>query len=327
MSQARTMNAMIVAALLALPATARAESWPVRPLTMVVPYAAGGSVDAIGRILAPRLGEIVGQQVVVENIGGAGGMMGANRVAKAAPDGYVFLLGGIGTLAFNQTLYRKPLYNAATDFAHVALVTDSPRVLVVRKDLPANSMAEFIAYAKANQARMQYGSAGAGSGSHVCAVLLDSAIGTKITHVPYRGVGPAVQELVGGRIDFVCEQISTVVPQVQGGTVKALAILGRDRVSVLADVPAAPELGLGDLDCNAWAAFVLPKATPEPIIRHLAQAADETVTTASVRARLETIGVTIPPRERRTSNYLAKFVPDEIEKWGRAIRASSVIMD
>jgi hypothetical protein len=184
---------------------------------MVVPYAAGGPVDTLGRIIAARLSEILGQQVVVENVAGAGGMTGSSRVAKAPPDGYTVLLSGSAVLAINQTLYKKPLYNAVTDFEHVALFSDSARVLITRKDLPVNTLSEFVAYAKANQGKMQYGSAGAGSGMHVCAVLLDAAMGTKITHVPYRGSAPAMQDLMGGRIDFVAEQISTALPQIQGG--------------------------------------------------------------------------------------------------------------
>src|SRR5438874_3410807 len=181
------------ASIAALPPAA-AQDWPTRPMTMVVAYAAGGPVDTLARIFAGRLSEILGQQVVIENVGGAGGMVGANRVAKAAPDGNLFLFGGLSNLAQNQTLYKAPLYNAATDFAPVGLVTDSPRVLITRKDFPANTLAEFMAHVKANQAKLQYGSAGGGSGLHVCAILLDGCMGTKITHVPYRGAAPAMQD-------------------------------------------------------------------------------------------------------------------------------------
>jgi tripartite-type tricarboxylate transporter receptor subunit TctC len=182
------LKAMVAALTLLLApfAAASAQDWPSRAVTMVVPYAAGGPVDTLARILAARLSEILGQQVVVENVPGAGGMTGASRAAKAAPDGYTVLLSGSAVLAINQTLYKKPLYNAVTDFEHVALFSDSARVLIARKDLPANTLPDFVAYAKANQAKLQYGSAGAGSGMHVCAVLLDAAMGTRITHVPYR---------------------------------------------------------------------------------------------------------------------------------------------
>ena len=202
-------SAAAAIALLLAPLAASAQDWPMRAVTMVVPYAAGGPIDTLARILAARLSEILGQQVVIENIPGAGGMTGSSRVAKAMPDGYTVLLSGSAVLAINQSLYKKPLYNAVTDFEHVALFSDSARVVIARKDLPANTLPEFVAYAKANQAKLQYGSAGAGSGMHMCALLLDAAMGTKITHVPYRGSAPAMQDLIGGRIDFVAEQIST----------------------------------------------------------------------------------------------------------------------
>jgi tripartite-type tricarboxylate transporter receptor subunit TctC len=182
----RVIAAVAAIALLLAPSTVNAQDWPTRAVTLVVPYAAGGPIDTLARILAARLSEILGQQVVVENMPGAGGMTGSSRVAKAAPDGYTVLLSGSAVLAINQTLYKKPLYNAVTDFEHVALFSDSARVVIVRKDLPANTLPEFVAYAKANQARMQFGSAGVGSGMHVCAVLLNAAMGTRITHVPYR---------------------------------------------------------------------------------------------------------------------------------------------
>jgi putative tricarboxylic transport membrane protein len=299
---------------LALTTSAHAQDWPTRPITMVVPFAAGGPVDTIGRVQAARLSELLGQQVVVENVGGAGGMTGSHRVAKAPPDGYTFLLGGSAVLAQNQSFYKKPLYNAAVDFTPVALVTDSARVLIVRKDFPARTLAEFTAYAKQNQATMQYGSPGAGSGGHVCTVLLEMAMGTRITHVPYRGAGPAMQDLIAGRLDFMSEQISTAVPQIQGGTVKAIAILGPERAPVLPDLPTTREAGLGDFDCGAWGAHVFPKGVPDAIVRRLAQAASQTVDTPAVR-------------ERRSPEYLAKFIPAEIEKWAAVIKASGASSD
>ena len=318
----RVIAAATAVALLLVPVAARAQDWPTRAVTMVVPYAAGGPIDTLARILAARLSEILGQQVVIENIPGAGGMTGSSRVAKAAPDGYTVLLSGSAVLAINQSLYKKPLYNAVTDFEHVALFSDSARVVIARKDLPANTLPEFVAYAKANQARMQYGSAGAGSGMHVCAVLLDAAMGTRITHVPYRGSAPAMQDLIGRRIDFVAEQISTALPQIQSNTVKAIATLGLERAPGLEQLPTAQEQGLSGLDCGSWASVSFPKGTPDEIVRHLAKAVNEAVETPAVRERFKGIGVTIPPPERRTPEYLAKFVPSEIERWAAPIKAS-----
>jgi tripartite-type tricarboxylate transporter receptor subunit TctC len=300
-----------------------AQNWPTRAVTMVVPFAAGGGTDVLGRIVARRLTETLGQQVIVENVGGAGGMMGSARVAKAAPDGYQFVLGSRAD-AINQTLYKTPLYNAATDFAPVALLADSPRVLITRKDLPVNTLAEFIAYAKANKDKMQYGSAGGGSGSHVCALLLDGVIGARITHVPYRGAAPAMQDLIAGRLDYMAEQISTAVQQIDAGTVKGIAILGPDRVPVLPKLQSAKEAGLGDFDCGAWAALVLPLNTPDAIVRKLNKAAGETIDTPMVRERYAVLGVTVVPPQRRSPEYLAKFIPAEIEKWAGPIKASGV---
>jgi tripartite-type tricarboxylate transporter receptor subunit TctC len=315
-----------LAALIALSGTAKAQdnNWPSRPVSLIVAYAAGGPVDTLARIFGQRLSEVLGQQVVVENIGGAGGMVGAARVAKAAPDGYTVLFGGLANLAQNQTLYKQPLYNAATDFTPVGLITDSPRVLIARKDFPANTFAEFKTYAKANESKLQYGSAGGGSGGHVCTLLLDGAMGTKITHVPYRGAGPAMQDLIGGRLDYMAEQISTAFPQIESGAVKAIVMLGPDRVSVLPNLPSAKEAGLGDFDCGAWAALVLPLHAPEAIVRKLNKAASETIDTPWVRERLASVGVSIIPPERRSPEYLAKFIPAEIKKWEGPIKASGV---
>ena len=232
-----------LAAFIASSSLALAQTWPDRPVTMIVPFAAGGPVDTVGRIMGQRLSETLGQNVVIENVGGAGGMIGAQRVAQAAPDGYTILLGGSAVLALNQAIYKKPLVDGAKDFEFVSMFADSARLLITRKDFPANTLAEFNAYAKANHGKMQYGSAGAGSGSHVCAVLLESINGTKIAHVPYRGSGPAMQDLVAGRLDYIPEQISTAVSHIEAGTVKAIAVLGLERVSVLPKLPTSLEAG------------------------------------------------------------------------------------
>ena len=304
-----------------------AGDWPSKPITLVVPYAAGGPVDTLARIVAARMSELLHQQIIVENAGGAGGMTGSARVAKAAPDGYTLLLSGSAVLAINQTLYKKPLYNSLADFEQVALFSDSARVLITRKDLPANNLKEFVAYAKEHQAKMQYGSAGAGSGTHVCAILLDIAMGTKITHVPYRGAGPAMQDLMGGRIDFIAEQISTALPQIQGDSVKAIATLGLDRAPGLENLPTADEQGLKGLDCGSWTSFSYPKGTPAAIVQRVAKASNDAVETPSVRERFKAIGVTIPAPERRSPEYLTKFVPSELARWAEPIKASGVNAD
>jgi tripartite-type tricarboxylate transporter receptor subunit TctC len=319
--------AAATAVLLASVGGAIAQDWPARPVNLVVPYAAGGPVDTVARIMAARLSEVLGQQVIIENVGGAGGMTGAARTAKATPDGYTMLLSGSAVLAIIPTLYKKPLYNAVTDFEHAVLFSDSARVLLTRKDFPASNLDEFVAYAKANQAKLQYGSAGAGSGMHMCALLLDAAMGTKITHVPYRGSAPAMQDLIGGRIDFVAEQISTALPQIQGNALKAIATLGLDRAPGLDDLPTAQELGVSGLDCGAWGAFSFPKGTPDAIVRRLAAASNEAVETPALRERFKGIGVTVPAPERRTPEYLAKFVASEIERWAGPIKTNGLSAD
>jgi tripartite-type tricarboxylate transporter receptor subunit TctC len=208
------------AALITLTNTPLAQDWPIRPVTMVYPFAAGSAADVLGRLFASRLSELLGQTVVFENVGGAGGMIGSNRVAKAAPDGYQFVLGGT-FMVLNQALYKNPLYNATTDFAPVVLIVEQPVVLIARKDFPANDLSEFIAYARANQAKMQYGSGGVGSMPHLACELLNAAIGINTTHVPYRGGGPMMPDLIAGRIDYNCSLAALAIPQIESKTVKA----------------------------------------------------------------------------------------------------------
>jgi tripartite-type tricarboxylate transporter receptor subunit TctC len=301
---------------------ARAQDWPIRPVTMVVPFAAGGPVDTLGRILAPRLSEVLGQQVVIENPSGAGGSTGTLRVKDAAPDGYTFVLGSIGTHTLNQLLAKKPPYDAATDFAPVILIVDVPLVLIARKDLPVNNLPEFIAYAKQNQARMQYGSGGTGTSAHISCVLLNLAIGVDVTHVPYRGGGPAMVDLTAGRIDYICNIVSTALPAIEGKTVKAIATLTRERARVLRDLPTAHEQGLTEFAAYTWNAIFLPKATPRRIVDRLNAAVRETVNTPAVRARLTEVGLDVVAPERMTPEYLGKFVADEIAKWAVPIKAS-----
>ncbi|HEY0440726.1 MAG TPA: tripartite tricarboxylate transporter substrate-binding protein [Xanthobacteraceae bacterium] len=305
---------------------ASAQQWPTRPVTMIIPFAAGGPTDVLGRVMAQRLSEILGQQVVVENIGGAGGMTGAKRVADAAPDGYTFVLGTVGTHAQNQTLFKKPAYNAITDFTPVALVAEVPILLIARKDLPVDNFKDFVSYAKANQSKMSYGSAGAGSATHLACVVLDAAMGTKITHVPYRGTGPAMQDLQGGRIDYLCEIITTAKPQVDSGSVKALAIMTKERSPVLPNLPTTAEQGT-PVEAYTWNAFFLPKNAPPEIVKKLNEATVQAMETPVVRERLQSLGANLVAPDRRSPEYLAQFVRSEVAKWADPIRASGASMD
>lgn len=314
-------------AALAAIATASAQNYPSRAITMIIPFAAGGPTDVLGRIVGIRMGEILGQQMVMENVGGAGGMTGSRRGADAPPDGYTVVLGTVGTHAQGQTLYKKPLYDAVADFSPVALLAEVPIVLITRKDLPANNLGEFIAYAKANQGKMQYGSAGVGAASHLGCVLLNYVMGTKVTHVPYRGTGPATQDLVAGRIDFLCQAITAAKAQIDGGTVRAVALLDAARSPALPNVPTAGEQGVKGLEAYTWNALFLPKNAPAGVVKTLNTAAIQALKTPAVRDRLESLGAQIVTGERMTPQYLTQFVKSEIERWAAPIKASGVFAE
>jgi tripartite-type tricarboxylate transporter receptor subunit TctC len=326
MCMTKTMIAAFVA-LLALASAAQAQDWPSRPITLVVPFAAGGGIDVSVRLQAQHMSELLGQSIVVENIGGAAGTTGSQRVAKAAPDGYTMLIGNTGTHAFSQSLYKRPPYDAVADFTPVGLVSDSPRILLARKDLPVSNLKEFIAYAKANQAKMQFGSAGVGSGTHLPCVLLNLALGIDVTHVPYRGAGPVMQDLIGGRIDYFCDTIQTGAQQAKQGTVKGIAVMAAKRVPIIADLATTGEQGLPGVEASVWNAFFFPKGTPDAIVRKLNKAMSDTLDNPAMRKRLEELGLEIMPPEHRSPEYLAKLLPAEIERWAKPIRQAGISVD
>ena len=304
-----------------------AQTWPARPITLIVPFAAGGGIDASARIQAQAMSSSLGQPIVVENIGAAAGTVGSARVAKAEPDGYTFLIGNSGTHAYSQSVYKKPPYNAAADFAPVGLATESPRILDVRKDLPVANLQEFIAYVRANQAKMQFGSAGVGAGTHLPCVLLNRAMGVEVTHVPYRGEAPGIKDLIAGRIDYMCNTIQTGVLQAKAGRVKAIAAMAPGRSAIIPELATTGEQGLPGVEASVWNAFFLPRGTPAPIVRRLNKAMNDMLEDAAVRKRLEALGLEIVPPERRTPEYLARFLPEEIERWGRVVRAAGISVD
>jgi tripartite-type tricarboxylate transporter receptor subunit TctC len=314
-------------AVLAFSVQAHAQGFPTRPMTMVIPFAAGGPTDILGRVVAGKMSEILGQPVIVENVGGAGGMTGSERVAKAAPDGYQFVLGTVGTHAQGQTLYKHPLYNAVTDFTPVILVATVPIVLETRKDLPISNFREFVAYAKQNQSKMQFGSAGAGSATHLGCVLLNYVIGINVTHVPYRGTGPALQDLEGGRIDYMCDIMTTAKPPIDSGVVKGLAVFDSKRSSALANVPTAEEQGTANLVAYTWNAIFLPKGVPAEFVKKLHDAALEAMHAPAVRDRLAGLGAEITPDQDATPEHLAQLVKSEIAKWAGPIKASGVSVE
>lgn len=287
----------------------------------------GRLADVLARILGHRMSELLGRQVIVESTTGAGGMTGSIRVARAAPDGYQFVIGSQGTHAQNQALYKNPPYHSVADFAPVALVVLTPLVLVVRKDLPANDFKEFAHYLKENLDTMQFGSAGAGSGTHLGCVLLNAALGASVTPVPYRGAAPAMQDLQAGRIDYLCDVISTALPQIEAKTVKGMAVLNHDRAPVLPDLPTAQEQGLTNFEAPGWFALFLPKGTPGAIVRRLNEALSDTLDTPAVRERLEALAMGIRPPEHRSPEFLTGFVASEIQKWTAPIKAVGITLD
>ena len=316
----RTLLAAVFGCVLASPALA--QDWPARPVTMVVPFAAGGEADVLGRIVAHGLADVLGKPVVVENVGGAGGTTGAARVAKSPSDGYTFLFAGRGQFVL-QSLSKAPLFTAS-DFAPVTLIAETPILLVARNDLPVRDMREFVAYAKANQDRMQYGSPGAGSTPHLSCVLFNSAVGVSVTHVPYRSGGAAMQDLLAGRLDYVCTSVATAAPQIEARKVKAIATLARDRSPIVPALPSAHEQGVADFDASVWYGLLLPKGTPVGIVDRLVEATLLAMNTRSVVERLKDNGATLVAPERRLPAYMRTFVEREIAKWGAAIKAAGV---
>jgi tripartite-type tricarboxylate transporter receptor subunit TctC len=314
-----------VIGLFGLESPALAQDWPTRPITMIVTFAPGGTNDTVARILASRMGDYLGQTIVVENVAGASGLTGTARVAKSAPDGYQLLLGDNGIFGIAPGVYRNLPY-AVTDFAPVGLLAELSLVLATRKDLPAATLEEFIAYTRANQAKLQYGSPGAGTVPHLACVMLNAAIGVNVTHIPYRGGAPAMQDLIAGRIDYQCPIMPTALPQIEGRRVKVLASLSDKRSSLLPELPSVRELGL-NVDVNVWLALFLPKGTPPAIVRKLHDAAGMAMEAPAIAARLHEVGADTVPTERRSPEYLQTLVGSEIQKWSAPIKASGVSME
>jgi tripartite-type tricarboxylate transporter receptor subunit TctC len=320
----KTIFGAALAVLLALTGTAGAATFPDRTLTMVIPFAAGGPTDVLGRIMAQAMGDILGQTVIVENIGGAGGMTGGKKVADARPDGYTMLLGTVGTQAQGQTLYKHPLYNAVTDFSPVALIAEVPIVLIARPDFPADNLKDFVAYAKANASKMTFGSAGAGSATHLGCVVADLAMGVNITHVPYKGSAPAMTDLISGRIDFFCEVLSTAKALIDSHKVKAIALMTKQRSPVEPNVPTGEEQGIKGFEAYTWNALFLPKGAPPDIVKKLNDTAVKAMNSAAVKDRLQKLGATVVPANEQTPAYLGEYVKSEIKKWEAPIKASGV---
>ena len=323
----RCLALLVTAGALVWSVVAEAQPYPARPIIIVVPYAAGGGIDTMARIVGARMGELVGQPVIVENVTGAGGIIGVQRVINARPDGYTVLLGTVGTHAYNQSIYRKRLYDAVSDFTPVTLFSDQPMVLEGRKDLPADNLADFISLLKQNGAKMQYGSAGVGSTTHLACALLNARIGVDVTHVPYRGGAPAANDLIGGHIDYMCVNIGNFMARSAAKQSKALALLSRERTPLMPELATAHEQGIRDYDVVTWTAFFLPKGAPKEIVAKLNEATHAAMDTPAIKTRFNAIGVVGIAPERRGPEYLAKYVVEEIARWEGPIKAAGLQVD
>jgi tripartite-type tricarboxylate transporter receptor subunit TctC len=304
-----------------------AAAYPDRPVTIVVPFAAGGPSDVIARIIGEYWSRTLGQQMVIENVTGAGGTVGAIRVMRSAPDGYTLLAGNLGTQAASVGLYPNLAYDPRTDFEHVILTASTPMLVVAKKDLPVKDFSDFVIYVKANDKKLNYGTGGVGATSHLTCLFLDYLLGTKVTHVPYRGSGPALQALIAGQIDYVCDQTVGIVPSIQGGLVKGLVIAIPERSPVLPGVPTSEEQGLPTFRATGWNVMLAPKGTPAVIVDQLNAAGVAALRDEGVRKRLLDLGAELPGASEQTRAFAAELVRTEIDKWVPVIKAAGVVVN
>jgi tripartite-type tricarboxylate transporter receptor subunit TctC len=306
------------------PASAQAP-WPTHAVTLVVPWAAGGGTDVMGRIMAHRMTEILGQPVIVENISGAGGMVGSSHVVRAEPDGYTFVFGSRSD-AINMTLYKHPTFNLQKDLAPVVLVADQPTVLVARKDFPVDGLKDFIAYVKKNQSTIKLGSAGVGATGGIDCEIFNRMIGVNIQEIPYRGSGPAMQDLIGRHFDYFCTISGSAASPLQNNLVKGIAVFRRERLPSVPNVPTALEQGM-DFEASTWFGFFVPKATPAAIIKRLHDASVAAMETPAVQAQLAKNGTYVVSPEKRSTEYFQNMIGPEIEKNGAPLRAAGISVE
>jgi tripartite-type tricarboxylate transporter receptor subunit TctC len=326
MTSVRVVRQVALAMILACIAwSARAEEpYPTRAMTMVVPFAAGGPTDILGRILAQFISPLLGQQVIVEDTTGAGGTIGATRVARAAPDGYTMVMGNLGTHAASLGIYKSLPYDPRTDFEPVILVASTPMVLVIRKTLPAHTLSEVIAWAKANKGKATMGSAGIGSISHLTLLLFNHLTGADPTHVPYRGLSEATNDLLGGQIDTLFDQVVTATPHILNGSENAIVVTIPTRAASIPNVPSSTEAGLPDLQTVAWTALFMPKGTPKFIIQRINDAVQKAMQDPVTAKRFADLGADLPPPDQRSPPALGRLVNAEVDKWVPLIKAAGV---
>ncbi|MEA2795877.1 MAG: hypothetical protein QOI87_3257 [Bradyrhizobium sp.] len=306
-----------------IPAQAQAQAYPTRSITMIVPFAAGGPTDVISRIVTGHMAQTLGQSIIIENVVGAGGTTATARAARAANDGYTLITGHMGTHAAAVPLYPNLAYHPEKDFEPVALLAGTPILILARKEFPPKDLKEFVSYVKTNVEKVNAAHAGIGSVSHVSCQLLNSILDIKPTGVPFNGTGPAMNALVGGQVDYMCDQIVNAVPQINGGTIKAYAVATPARNPSLPDVPTTAEAGLPAFQAQAWNAIFAPKGTPAPVIAKLNAAAAKALDDENVRKRLLDLGSVIPAAAERTPEALASLVKSEIAKWTPVLKPAT----
>lgn len=317
----RRLVPLLVAATLALPAgAARAAAWPERPVTMIVPFAAGGPTDVVARIVSDHMSRTLGQQIVIENVAGAGGTTGITRAAQSAPDGYTIMMGHMGTHGAAPAVYPNLKYDPAKDFAPIGLVAGTPILIVARKNFPAKDLKEFVAHAKASGEKLNEAHAGVGSVSFTTCSLLNSILGTKPARVVYRGTGPALNDLVSGQVDYMCDQIVNLVPQIQAGTIRAYGVALSQRSPALPDVPTTVEGGLPEFQVSAWNAIFAPKGTPKEVVAKLSDALLKALADEATKKRFLDLGADLTDKAAQTPEGLQKLVEREVARWSKVLK-------
>jgi tripartite-type tricarboxylate transporter receptor subunit TctC len=311
---------------LLVPSSAFAQQYPTKVITMIIPFSAGGPTDTVGRLTARAMGESLKAQMIIENVAGAGGTIGAARVARSAPDGYTIFMHHIGQ-STAPSLYRKLSYDVFQDFEPIGLVTDVPMTLVAKKDFPAKNLNELIAYVKANKDKVTYANAGLGAASHLCGMLFMSAIQTDLTTIPYKGTGPAMNDLLGGQVDFMCDQTTNTTSQIKGGKIKVYGVTTKTRVPSLPDVPTMNEAGLPNFEVAVWHALYAPKGTPKPIIDKLVKALQDALKDPNVKQRFAELGTEPVAEKRATPEALRAHLKAEVDKWAPVIKKAGVYAD
>jgi tripartite-type tricarboxylate transporter receptor subunit TctC len=304
---------------------AAAQEWPARHITAIVPFGPGNSVDIFGRLMATHMSEILGRQIIIENIGGAGGSIGTLRAARAAPDGYTIVIGGADTMAQNQSLFEKPPYNPATDFIPIVLAVELPLVLVGRNGLPPNNLKELIPYMKAHQDKMNFGSSGIGGVTHLACAQVVRAVGVTLAHVPYKSAAAGIQDMVSDNLDLYCPVVAGALPHIRAKSIKFFGVITEQRSPLLPDLATLAEQGLPGINGNYWLGIFAPAGTPAPIAAKLTQAALATLEMPAVASRLRDVGAAIVAPERRTPAYLKTYIPEEIASWAKVIKESGVV--